>query len=374
MFPIGPQRSRPLGALIRSARGAAQQHARTCTFWLLTVAWVLTVAAVSVGPGAARGQQRVFSPPPATAEAAGAIQQPADLGGAELSAAVDNSIAGDRGNAFQPVAYGAFAAPGGGVAMPEGPAADPLVEEELSFGPAVPARGPVRRSFHHLGQWLRPHAYQPASPRQTWLYRPYSVGWFAGELWGGAVIDDWVSQRQGFVGGIRLGWDADAFWGLEMRCALGELALVDSQRAVRAQQTADDMAGLAEDDPLRLRFDRRRELDLFLWDVNLMFYPLGDTRLRPFAMIGLGTARVSFKDRLSNEYDEIVLGMPVGGGLKWRLNDWLALRCTLSDNIALSGGSGMNTLHELSLTGEVEVRFGGSRRTYWPWNPGKFYW
>lgn len=250
----------------------------------------------------------------------------------------------------------------------------PALASEGYFEPAGPALGPVRGSFRHLAHWLQPHGYQPPSPRQTWLFRPYSVDWFAGGVWGGAVIDDWVSQSSGFVGGVRLGWDADPFWGVEMRVALGELELTDSHRAVTAQRTADDKAGLDEDDPLRLRFDRRRALDLFLWDISLIYYPLGDTRLRPFAMIGLGTSRITFKDRLSNEYDEIVLGMPVGGGIKWRCNDWLGLQCTLTDNIALSGGSGFNTLHELSLTGGVEIRFGGSRRSYWPWNPGKFYW
>ncbi len=303
------------------------------------------------------------------------IQQPAGLGGvAVFPDTADNSRSAPGAAESQALVPAAFTEPGGAAATSGWPSTGPLMADEGPFEPAGPALGPVRRTFRHLGHWLQPHGYQPTSPRQTWLFRPYSVDWFAGEVWGDEVIDDWVSQRQGFIGGVRLGWDADPFWGLEMRVALGETSLVDSHRAVSAQQTADDKAGLAEDDPLRLRFDRRRELDLFLWDINLVYYPLGDTRLRPFALIGLGTARVSFKDRLSNEYDEIVLGMPVGGGLKWRLSDWLALRCTLTDNIALSGGSGFNTLHELSLTGGVEMRFGGSRRTYWPWNPGKFYW
>ncbi len=308
------------------------------------------------------------------AQPAWAIQQPANLFSAPFADGADNSLTAPAAPALPPLVPASFAEPPAAAAMSNWPTAGSSLAGEVSFQPAATRLGPVRRPFHHLGQWLRPHGYRPSSPRQTWLFRPYSAGWFAGELWGNEVIDDWVSQRQGFVGGVRVGWDADAFWGLEMRLALGELALVDSPRAISAQQAADDKAGLEEDDPLRLRFDRRRELDLLLWDINLILYPLGDTRLRPFAMIGLGTARVSFKDRLSYEYDEIVLGMPVGGGLKWRLNDWLALRCTLTDNITLSGGSGMNTLHELSLTGDVEVRFGGSRRTYWPWNPGKFYW
>ena len=28
----------------------------------------------------------------------------------------------------------------------------------------------------------------------------------------------------------------------------------------------------------------------------------------------------------------------------------------------------------LSLTVGVEYRFGGTRKAYWPWNPGKSYW
>ena len=31
-------------------------------------------------------------------------------------------------------------------------------------------------------------------------------------------------------------------------------------------------------------------------------------------------------------------------------------------------------MHSLSLTTGLEFRFGGTRKAYWPWNPGLLYW
>jgi len=369
MFALHPPRT-----AARTARCLRDRH--TAGAWVCThTGWLLGVAIAWLAAGEACGQQQVFPSGRAVSGPNPSIQQPAGLGGAGVVCETSGlDLTEPHADAHQALVPAAYAETRDAPPASTWQSAGPRLASDGYFEPAGPAFGPVRGSFRHLSHWLQPQGYQPSSPRQTWLFRPYSVDWFAGGVWGGAVIDDWVSQSSGFVGGVRLGWDADPFWGVEMRVALGELELTDSSRAITAQQTADDKAGLEDDDPLRLRFDRRRALDLFLWDINLIYYPLGDTRLRPFAMIGLGTAKITFKDRLSNEYDEIVLGMPVGGGIKWRCNDWLGLHCTLTDNIALSGGRGFNTLHELSLTGGVEIRFGGSRRSYWPWNPGKFYW
>jgi len=223
----------------------------------------------------------------------------------------------------------------------------------------------------------RTQRYRPVGhplQRESWLYRPFSAGWFMGTVQGGPLIDDWLGQQRGFIGGYRFGWDSDYYWGGEMRFAFGSVRLYDSPRAIQAQSDADTAAGLAPNDPWRRRFDIRRDLDLNHWDLNLLYYPWGDTQWRPYFMCGLGTARVGFIDRLSQSYSKVVFAVPLAVGLKYRCNDWLALRFELADNIAFSGGSGFNTLQNLSLTGGVEIRFGGSRKAYWPWNPGRYYW
>ena len=66
--------------------------------------------------------------------------------------------------------------------------------------------------------------------------------------------------------------------------------------------------------------------------------------------------------------------MPFGFGLKVRcIRDWLALRLEMLDNVAF-GSAGLDTMHNITLTGGVEVRFGGPRKSYWPWNPDRYLW
>ena len=46
---------------------------------------------------------------------------------------------------------------------------------------------------------------------------------------------------------------------------------------------------------------------------------------------------------------------------------------TLVNQAKMTSGN-LETVHHLLATGGVEVRFGGSRTAYWPWNPGRHYW
>jgi hypothetical protein len=207
---------------------------------------------------------------------------------------------------------------------------------------------------------------------ESWRYRPFSAGWFMGIVQGTPLIDDWVAEDQGYFGGYRLGWDYDHYWGCEMRFAWGTAALSDSQRAKEAQIEADDEAGLAPDDPFRRRFDRHRDATFGLWDFSFLYYPWGDATWRPYLMAGLGTSNIRFVDRLSRSYDETALGIPLALGCKYRHSDRIALRVELADNLAFP--SGMNVVHHLTLSGGLELRFGGSRVAYWPWNPGRHYW
>jgi hypothetical protein len=65
--------------------------------------------------------------------------------------------------------------------------------------------------------------------------------------------------------------------------------------------------------------------------------------------------------------------MPFGVGLKYHWTDWMALRFEVADNVAF-GSQGIGTLHHISIIGAAELRFGGSRRSYWPWVPGRRAW
>ncbi len=271
--------------------------------------------------------------------------------------------------------------PASGWATPYGPYYGGVDANASGTTPGRRLFGP----FRCAGLWVRgfvPAFLTPPTGRhrgiggplayESWRYRPFSASWFMGMVEGSTLIDDWVGGKRGFFGGYRLGWDFDHYWGYEMRLGFGNVALCDSHRAKQAQQAADDDQGLAPDDPFRQRFNRRRDLTTTVWDVSLLYYPWGDATWRPYLLGGLGVAHIEFIDRLSTRYDESVFEMPLAVGVKYRCNERWVLRLELADNIGF--GDRFNTVHHVSLTGGAELRFGGSRVAYWPWNPGLHYW
>lgn len=210
--------------------------------------------------------------------------------------------------------------------------------------------------------------------QESWLYRPLSAGWFMGFMQGNELVEDWLGQGQGFFGGYRFGWDFDPYWGCEMRFGFASVALYDSDRAKAAQEAADIAAGILPTDSYYHRFDNRRDSGIRLWDVEMLWYPFGDTYFRPYFLLGLGSARVDFMDRLSERQIKSVLAMPIAIGFKYHLRDWLAVRVEATDNFIAGAGSGFKSLHNFSLTAGLEVRFGGTRTGYWPYYPGRHYW
>ena len=104
---------------------------------------------------------------------------------------------------------------------------------------------------------------------------------------GGTLMDDWTGAKAGYFGGYRLGWDCDYYWGCELRAGFATMPEWDSTRAKIAQKQADTLAGLAPDDPWRDRYDRRRDVDVNVWDASLLYYPWGDSTWRPYALVGL---------------------------------------------------------------------------------------
>lgn len=215
-------------------------------------------------------------------------------------------------------------------------------------------------------------SWRPA-PGESWLDRPLSAGWFVGGMEGGTLAADWLEQETGFYGGFRLGWDYDPHWGCEMRLGFASLGLDDSDRACRAQAEADLARGMTQSEAAFYRLDGRKS-DVRLWDVGLLWYPWAELRARPYLFIGLGAAHVDFVDRLDHRVAETVFQTPIGVGVKWRVLDWLALRFEIADNYIFGAGSGFRDLSSLSLNGGMEVRFGGPRTAYWPYNPSRHYW
>ena len=256
-------------------------------------------------------------------------------------------------------------------------------------GPGVACCDPQCRSWkQRLDEYLTPpgrhrglgHPLQ----RESWLFRPFGAGWFMGMAQGGRTIKDrigagnhfsgGVGMNRGFIGGYRLGWDSSYYWGAELRMSFASIELFDSGAARVAQQQADADLNLDPDHPWLDRFSHRRDASVQQWDINLVYYPWGDSQWRPYFTIGLGANRIRLFDRLDHYFDSYLVAMPLAMGLKYRYNDRVALRFDVADQMAFSGGTAFVAQHTLAITFGVEVRFGGTRKAYWPWNPGRHYW
>ena len=198
--------------------------------------------------------------------------------------------------------------------------------------------------------------------REPWISRPFSAGVFVGPIVGSSLLDDWVGQQTGTLAGARFGLDIDDDCGVEMRLATANVPLYDSEAAIIAQRNSNPQSYLARG---------TRNADHFLWDIDFLYYPWGDSSLRPYLLFGLGTYRIQFNDRLDTTYARVLLGMPVGLGMKMHLSEWMIFRVEFTDNMAFAGSSVFQSQHNFSATGALEVRLGRSRIQYWPWNPGR---
>lgn len=197
--------------------------------------------------------------------------------------------------------------------------------------------------------------------RESWRYRPFGLSGLVGYIDGGTLIDDWTGSNSGTLYGFRLSWDPGYYWGCEFRYAITSMGRWDSARSLTAL-TADGGT-----------YYPSNEVDMEIWDFSLLWYPWGDSTWRPYGLIGLGGATVRFDDCFANHWAPNHFAMPLALGLKYRYNSRLAFRFEMTDNIVFSSGP-VNSVHHFSITGGLELRFGGTRKAYWPWSPGRYYW
>jgi hypothetical protein len=183
----------------------------------------------------------------------------------------------------------------------------------------------------------------------SWLNRPYYAGFLLGAWYGDTLIPGEVDQGISFLYGARLGWDYDTYWGMEMRLAFSDVGLefID-------EPSVDGLS-----------------TDIVVWDCSLIYYPWGDARWRPYFGLGIGLVDFDFLTATGIRRSEAVVGVPLSAGLKYRQSDWITLRFDVADNIAFGGRAGFETMNNLSLSGGLEFRFGGTRKSYFPWNPSR---
>ncbi len=180
---------------------------------------------------------------------------------------------------------------------------------------------------------------------KSWLSRPLHVDAFTGVMYGATLIEDNVRHQGDLFSGIRLGWDWTRRLGGEMRLGFAQTGTEDIANGVELADT-----------------------DIMLWDLNVLWYPTGDTRLRPYLSIGLGAAHFEFEDAQGVAHQKELVGIPLAMGLKYRATPTAALRLDLANNLTLPN-AGVAGQSNLSITVGGEFHFGGQRTSYWPWNP-----
>ena len=184
----------------------------------------------------------------------------------------------------------------------------------------------------------------------SWLNRPYHVDWFLGPLLGDDLINDRVSQSNVLFGGLRLGWDVDYYWGLQWRFGW-----------------ADPKADF--DTPQ----EEPNEVSYFVSDVDLVYYPWGDSRVRPFLLWGIGVTQIDFRDDEEINQHSTLATMPFGGGVQFHQTPWLVWRLEVLDNLAF-GDERLSTMHNVSITAGMDFRFGARPASYWPWRSSRKIW
>lgn len=190
-----------------------------------------------------------------------------------------------------------------------------------------------------LPHWTLPH---PDLAEQLWrpgdlvedtyfLRRPWHAGFLVGTMNGDNLTGE-VDQATDWFDGLRIGNDFSPHWGWEVRTAFFS---PDLTYADGLQQ------GMAKD---------------WFVDLNVLNYPWGDTRLRPFWSIGLGGALVKFTNEDSLEIRDWLVDLPLSIGCKYHWKPWLVVRGELTDTI-LFGNENIDTQNNLSLSVGAEIHW-----------------
>lgn len=244
------------------------------------------------------------------------------------------------------------------MADPNGASEEYEYYEEEAFETAPPGafalRG-MRRWFQHT-PFFGHGIDDPRDPRRhfgvgvplegtSWRNRPWHVGLLIGFLDGGEVANGTVLQDSGMMWGLRFGNDFDHYWGWELRVATSQNDLNRIDTGVPLPQNGRNS----------------------YYDINILYYPLGDTRWRPYISVGVGAATHGFADLHGHSYDETTASLPVGLGVKYFVRPGWSIRADFTNNISFGTTNAPGT-DNISLTVGLDLHFGGRRRVYFPWD------
>jgi hypothetical protein len=254
-------------------------------------------------------------------------------------------------------------------AMPEGQWADDIQQVPMSYDDAQPHMGSgepfTEHEYPEEDSWFcpRPHWFGLRHSKThgrhvgkgepftgtSWRNRPFYLGGQLGPMWFAEPLNDNVSTDIDVFGGIFGGWDFDHYWGNEFHIDWATPELKNSQFP-----------------------DADRTDSVWGWNYSLLYYPWGDSRIRPYWRAGIGSTHFDYPTDFGWRYDEWMWTFPLGIGVKYPIQRWLAARMDLTDYISLDNTH--PTQHNWAITFGLEYRFGAHPPSYWPWHPHKHVW
>lgn len=265
----------------------------------------------------------------------------------------EHSLADEFPAASRPTDRGAELLDPGAAAFDEW---KPLVESDATLH-AGAEEPPHLRPFDWMRHWGFRHSSTEGRfvdkglpmERSSWLNRPYHVDWFVGPLLSDGPVEGRVSQSNDILAGFRLGWDFDYYWGVEWRFGWADSTII-----------ADGI-------------DTELDGKFFVSDVDFIYYPWGDSKIRPYALWGLGLTEIGSVRPDGTGQEATLLSMPIGLGVRFPQTHWLAWRLEVIDNLAF-GADGIDTMNNFAFTAGMELRMGARPNSYWPWRSSRTIW
>lgn len=184
-------------------------------------------------------------------------------------------------------------------------------------------------------------------PCEPWAHRRYGLSFMAGLFEGDTLID----------GELEL--SSSGIWELRAAHPVTDDFVIEA-RFARASSRAENLVSGGSNG----------EADIMMGDISVQFamanrYFYLTERWQPYLTFGGGVANFDFVDLNGTQIDQTSFTVPIGAGFRYRYNDAWALRFEFRDNICPGGP--LANMHNITLTGGAEYRFGGSRPSYGMW-------
>ncbi|QDU57852.1 hypothetical protein Pan181_40750 [Aeoliella mucimassa] len=175
----------------------------------------------------------------------------------------------------------------------------------------------------------------------SWLNRPYEFGIDTGAFLMANDVSSNNTSNNDLMVAAHLGWDWDHYWGAQARMTW----------------TTPEFASSVDSNDQNTN-------TLMMYDVSLMYYPWGDSRVRPYYRLGMGLTDLDFINPSGVREDNTLFTIPMGLGIKYQTERWMAIRAEAMDNIAW-GQNSASSMHNFTLTIGFEWRYGGRPSSGW---------